>query len=124
MVMVIVNFFVLFKDAGLSSATIQKQKITHEQLSLLFWMNALIGIGLGAILYFLAPAIALFYHEPRLLDIVHILSLVFFLGGLSVQHEALMRRQMRFRGLMLIEVLGLMLATAVAIVDGCLLCLY
>jgi len=110
MVMIIVNFFALFKDAGLSLATIQQENITHEQLSLLFWLNAVLGIVLAALFYLLAPAVALFYHDSRLLDMVQVLSLVFFLGGLSIQHESLMRRQMRFLGLMLIEVTGLVIA--------------
>src|SRR4051794_4101929 len=32
-----------FKDFGLSTATIQQKEITHEQVSTLFWINALIG---------------------------------------------------------------------------------
>jgi len=115
MVMVIVNFFVLFKDAGFSVATIQQDTVTHEQVSLLFWLNALIGLLLAGILYFSAPFVVLFFHEPRLLEIVQVLSLVFVVGGLSIQHEALMRRQMRFRGLVVIEVLGLLLAAGTAV---------
>jgi len=115
MVMVIVNFFVLFKDAGFSTATIQQETVSHEQVGLLFWLSAVIGIVLGLILFFIAPAVALFFHEPRLVEIVQVLSLVFFLGGLGVQHEALMQRQMRFRGLVAIELLGLLLASITAI---------
>lgn len=115
MVMVIVNFFVLFKDAGFSVATIQQDTVTHEQVSLLFWLNALIGLLLAGILYLSAPFIVSFFHEPRLLEIVQVLSLVFVVGGLAIQHEALMRRQMRFRGLVVIEVVGLVLAAGTAV---------
>lgn len=115
MVMIIVNFFVLFKDAGFSAATIQKETVTHEQVSLLFWLSAGIGFLLGGVLYLIAPMVVLFFNEPRLLEIVQVLSLVFVLGGLAIQHEALMRRQMRFRGLMVIEVLGLIAASGVAV---------
>jgi len=115
MVMIIINFFVLFKDAGFSVATIQQETVTHEQVSLLFWLNALIGLVLAGILYFIAPFVVLFFHEPRLLEIVEVLSLVFVMGGMAIQHEALMRRQMRFRGLVVIEVLGLLIAAGVAV---------
>jgi len=115
MVMVIVNLFALFKDAGFSSATIQQETVSHEQVSLLFWLNALIGLLLGGLLYLSAPLVALFFHETRLFDIVQLLAWVFVLGGLSIQHEALMRRQMRFRGLMVIEILALLAAALVAV---------
>jgi O-antigen/teichoic acid export membrane protein len=114
-VMVIINFFALFKDAGFSVATVQQETVTHEQVSLLFWMSAMIGIVLGLLLNLIAPSIALFFNESRLVEIVQVLSLVFFVGGLGIQHEALMRRQMRFRGLVVIEVSGLLLASITAI---------
>jgi len=116
MAMVMVNFFVLFKDAGFSAATIQQATVTHEQVSLLFWLSAVIGVILGGVFYLLAPVVAWFFSEPRMVEIVQVLSLVFVLGGLAVQHEALMRRQMRFRGLVAIEVVGLVLAAGTAIV--------
>ena len=39
-----------FKDFGLSTATIQQKEITHEQVSTLFWINALIGLVIMAII--------------------------------------------------------------------------
>jgi len=115
MVMVVVNLFALFKDAGLSTATVQQETVTHEQVGILFWLSALIGLLLGLLLYFLAPVVALFFHESRLIEIVQVVSLIFFVGGLGLQHEALMRRQMRFQGLVLIELVSLVLAAGTAI---------
>src|ERR1700685_3135982 len=39
MVLTLTNFFSLFKDAGLSVATVQRETLTHEQISTLFWVN-------------------------------------------------------------------------------------
>jgi hypothetical protein len=33
-----------FKDLGLSNATIQKEEITQQQVSSLFWLNAAVGM--------------------------------------------------------------------------------
>ena len=57
----------LFRDFGLSTATVQRANVTDEQLSTLFWINSLVGVVLGVVAVALAPALALFYHEPRLL---------------------------------------------------------
>ena len=35
-----------FADLGLSEATIQRQEISHDQVSTLFWINVAIGLGL------------------------------------------------------------------------------
>ena len=86
----------LVKEFGLSAATIQKQGISHAQVSALFWINAAVGALLGAGLLLAAPALARFYGQPELEPVARWLALGFVLSGLTVQHWALLRRQMRF----------------------------
>src|SRR5215468_497086 len=57
----------LFRDFGLSSATIQRVEVTEEQVSTLFWINALVGLSLWILLAIASPFVAMFYREPRLL---------------------------------------------------------
>src|SRR3974390_510292 len=88
-----------FADFGLSEATIQRKEITHEQVSMLFWINVAIGLVLTLITAALGPVLAQFYREPRLVAITLLMSLNFLLGGLRVQPNALLKRQMRFSAL-------------------------
>lgn len=86
----------LVKEFGLSAATIQKQDISHAQVSALFWINAGVGAVLGVSLFAGAPWLADFYGQPALSAVARWLALGFVLSGLTVQHWALLRRQMRF----------------------------
>jgi PST family polysaccharide transporter len=86
----------LVKEFGLSSATIQKQDITQAQVSALFWINTGVGAVLGVGLFLAAPVLAHFYDQPDLTDVARWMSLAFVASGLTVQHWALLRRQMRF----------------------------
>jgi PST family polysaccharide transporter len=104
-----------FADLGLSEATIQHPEINHEQVSALFWVNVGVGLALTLITGSLAPVLAWFYREPRLRAITLVVSLTFLLGGLRVQHDALLRRQMRFRALALRDVVCYMVAVPAAI---------
>jgi O-antigen/teichoic acid export membrane protein len=104
-----------FADLGLSEATIQHPEISHKQVSTLFWINVAIGLTLTSITAALAPVLAWFYREPRLKDITFLLSLTFLIGGLRVQHDALLRRQMRFSSLAFRDVASYVLAVPVAI---------
>jgi O-antigen/teichoic acid export membrane protein len=104
-----------FADLGLSEATIQHPEINHNQVSTLFWINVAIGLTFTAITAALAPVLVWFYHEPRLKDITVLLSLTFLIGGLRVQHDALLRRQMRFKSLAIRDVASYVLAVPVAI---------
>ena len=67
MVTVVTGVFALFKDAGLSMVTVQRATITHEQVSTLFSINLLVGTGLAVLSVAIAPALVVFYREPRLL---------------------------------------------------------
>jgi PST family polysaccharide transporter len=86
----------LVKEFGLSAATIQKPGISHAQVSALFWINTAAGVLLGAGLVLAAPLLARFYGQPELEAVAEWLALGFVLSGLTVQHWALLRRQMRF----------------------------
>ena len=102
MVTTVMGFLRIFQDAGLSMATVQRQEITHAQVSNLFWVN----VGVGGVATLLvaasAPAVAWFYREPRLVSITLVLSVTFVLTSSAVQHVALLNRQMRFGALRLL----------------------
>jgi O-antigen/teichoic acid export membrane protein len=116
MVTVLVGFLEMFKDAGLSSATVQKEHLTHEQVSTLFWINAGLGLALALLLSCASPLITAFYHEPRLTLICVAISANFFLGSLSIQHRALQRRQLRFRALAFIDIGSMVTGVIIGII--------
>jgi O-antigen/teichoic acid export membrane protein len=105
----------LFRDFGLSSAAIQRATITEEQMSTLFWINILAGALLGVLTIGMAPGIATFYHEPRLLAVTAVLAAGFLFNAAGVQHGALLQRQMRFTVLAVINTVALIVGTAIAI---------
>jgi O-antigen/teichoic acid export membrane protein len=116
MVAAVTSLGVAFADLGLSEATIQRTEITHEQVSALFWVNVAIGFGLTLITMMLAPVLAWFYREPRLFDIALVMSLTFLIGGLRVQHTALLKRQMRFFALAIRDVTSYLVGVPVAVI--------
>lgn len=115
MVSVCIGFVAMFKDAGLSMATVQRQEISQAQVSTLFWINLGLSISVMLVTAALAPVLAWFYNEPRLVKITLALAASFLFGGLTVQHQALLRRQMRFKALAVIEVLTLIVSILTAI---------
>ncbi len=118
MVVAITNLALFIGDLGLVSAIVQRKKITHGQANAMFWINGAFGMLLGSILIAIAPVVAHFYKEPRLTAIVIAYSATFVLSGFSVQQFALLRRQMRFTAIALIEVAsmagGIVLAICLA----------
>jgi O-antigen/teichoic acid export membrane protein len=115
MVTAFTGVLMLFRDFGLSSAAIQRTNVTDEQFSTLFWINMFVGVLLGLLAVACAPAIAAFYHEPRLFGVTTVLALGFLFNAAGVQHSALLQRQMRFTALAIVNTVGLIVGTAVAI---------
>ena len=115
MVAVVTGFISMFKDLGLSAATIQKEEITSDQISTLFWVNVGLSVVVMLLTIAISPGVAWFYGESRLTLITIGFATGFLFGGLAVQHEALLRRQMRFSALAAIEIISIMAGLAVAI---------
>jgi PST family polysaccharide transporter len=115
MVTAITGVLGLLKEFGLSTATVQRATITDEQLSTLFWINIVGGAILGLASLATAPFVAAFYHEPRLFLVMIVLGSGFLFNAAGVQHSALLQRQMRFTALAIIEVLSLLISSAISI---------
>jgi PST family polysaccharide transporter len=116
MVTTVTSFLGVFKDAGLSIATVQRERITHAQVSNLFWINIAVSAVTALTLATAAPVIARFYHTPRLIGITLCLSITFLISGSTIQHQALLKRQMRFKAMALIEVGSITVGVLVGVV--------
>jgi PST family polysaccharide transporter len=115
MVTAVTGVLTLFRDFGLSSASVQRTTITQEQTSTLFWINLLLGALLGLATLAMAPAIAAFYDEPQLFGVTAVLAAGFLFNAAGTQHSALLQRQMRFTALAVISVVSLTVGTAIGI---------
>lgn len=96
MVTAVTGLMEMFKDLGLNMATVTRDRLSHAQISTVFWVNAAVGLTLSLLVAALAPLLAWFYGEPRLVWITVALAPTFLLAGLAVQQQALLRRQMKF----------------------------
>ena len=114
MATVITGFAILFSDGGLSWATVQIEKISHNQVSNLFWLNTILGILITIILIFTSPLMASFYNELKVKWVACGLSINFIFSGITIQHQALARRLLKFNHLAINDIFS----TIVSIASG------
>jgi O-antigen/teichoic acid export membrane protein len=105
----------LFRDFGLSAATVQRVDVSEHQMSTLFWINLLVGAVLTLLTAAVAPFAVSFYHEPHLFWVTIAVGSSFLFNSAGVQHSALLQRQMRFTALATIDVLAWAGSTAIGI---------
>ena len=110
------GFLRMFREGGLSTTTVQKQNITQAQVSNLFWLNVGLGAATAAFGACLAPILAWFYSNEGLIPIAVVLSCTFVLSGSTVQHIALLNRQMRFKAIAVVDVGSTFVGLVVGIV--------
>src|SRR5271170_5092143 len=112
MVTAFTGVLTMFRDFGLSAAAVQRSDVTTDQHSTLFWINVLLGALLALVTLAAAPAIAAFYHEPRLVWVAAVLGTAFLFNAMGIQRSALLQRQMRFTALAVTSVVSLIVGTA------------
>ena len=105
-----------FGPNGLTEAIIQAKEINHKQLSTLFWVNTGINTLLALLLVAVAPVIVWFYKEPRLTSIIIAIAAANLVGALSVEHLALLKRQMEFYSISANEVTAAIGSVALPII--------
>lgn len=115
MVSVFVTLGSLLRDFGLPMAGLQVRALSQQQASNLFWMNVTVAGLSGLALASATPALVALFDEPRLAAIVPSLALVVVIGGVTAQIQVNLARRMRYRSLVVSDVVAQTVALSVAV---------
>ncbi len=94
--MTVIEFTNLILDLGLPSSVQYQKQITKAQIDTLFWFNLGFAVILAMAVVALGPAVAWMYNEPLLIGLLPVLACTLIFFGPSIQHEAVLKRQLRF----------------------------
>lgn len=115
MVSPILGFLSTFNDLGFGQAIVQTPSLYPRALSALFWRNLLVSCGLALLLAAISPLVGHLYHEPRTTGILVALGLALVLTTLGLVPSALLKREMRFGPLAIMDVGSMIIASLVTI---------
>jgi len=94
------------RNFGLDIGVIYREHLDSDLMSALFWralgLNSMLVLALAAI----GPGLAWFYGEPRLVSIMLVLAGAVLVLNFGAQHETLLKRQMRFDRLALLNLIA------------------
>jgi PST family polysaccharide transporter len=102
-------------NMGLHVAVMHEDRLSGPQVSRLFWIAQRFNVVLLGSMALSAPLLARFYREPRVAMVALIWTLALAFHALGTFPEALLKRQIRFGLLTLIEIGGMVVGVAVAI---------
>lgn len=106
----------MFKDFGLTSALLRKGTIRQEEVNFLFWVNVAMTSVLSLMIAAVSPFVGIFFSQPILTWVVLVSLIGFSVGGVSLQHRAVMNRDLRFAELALIDSISLLVQFFVTLV--------
>jgi hypothetical protein len=115
MSMLVLNFAEICLDFGMSKAIIHRQDTSREQLSSLYWVNVFVGWVLFAACFAATPLVVIMFREPRLYHLVPLVSALFLIGPIGAQFALLLQKELRFRSLAVVEIVGSLMGALAAI---------
>lgn len=103
------------QNSGFSTALINEKEQRAENYNSVFWFNILMGLGLYVVLFFCAPLIADYYHEPRLVWLSRYAFLSFVISSTGVAQAAYLYKNLRAKELAKANIIGVLLSSGVAV---------
>lgn len=97
LVMIFITVLGVFIDSGFGRALIQKKDADDVDFSSVFYVQMAVCCVLYVLMFFAAPWIAEFYHQPGLVPIVRVLSISLLFSGLNSVQGAYVSRHMIFK---------------------------
>ena len=100
---VVTGFAVVFAEVGAGAFLIYTYDDADQHADTAFWFNLVVATLLAAGVAAAAPLMAILYARPDLLRVLVVLAVVLWLQALSTVHGSLLRRQLRFPALGIID---------------------
>ncbi|MGB8317388.1 MAG: lipopolysaccharide biosynthesis protein [Ignavibacteriaceae bacterium] len=101
---VILRFGSYFAQMGIERAVIQKKEISQEDIRSSFTLSVFLGIIFFLLLWFLAPLALYVFNNEKVVIIVKVMALSFFISGFSTTSLGLLKRNLNFRSIAIIEI--------------------
>ena len=103
MALIVISFVKLVGDMGFNVSIVQRSSLTREHIQVAFTSCTCIGILLFTALWFIAPAIGRLFMHEELTAVLRGTAVAFVFSAMSATPVALLRRELKFRTLALIE---------------------
>lgn len=97
---------------GVGRALIQRSEVDERDVRAAFTSSTALGLIVAVLVYTTAPIAGAFYETPEVVPVIRWLALMFVFSGLGATAQALLRRNLRFRGSSFVEVLAYSLGYA------------
>ena len=83
--------------SGFKTGLINLKEPKHEDYNAVFWFNILAGVAIYVVLFFSAPLIAAYYHQPALIPLSRYIFLGFVFSSFGMAQSAYLTKQLQIK---------------------------
>lgn len=112
---VFISLFTLLSDLGFTNSIIHKQETDQNKLSTVYYVNIILGVVMFTLICVTSPLVVAFYNEPRLSRVVVTAAFVFLITCFGSVFSILLKKELRFKSLAIIDISGNAIAFPVTI---------
>jgi PST family polysaccharide transporter len=105
----------MLSTLGAAPAIVQRPQVPEALLRSLATLGLAIGVGLSLLFALASGAIARFFGEPAVAEVVAVLATNFALSAVGMVPEGLLQRELRFGRLVAIDMVALVVSSAGAV---------
>lgn len=100
---IVIGFTAMFSDVGAGAFLVYAQDDVQDHVDTAFWANLGIASLLSIGVLGMAPLVARIYHRRELIAILGVLAVSLWLQTATTVHRNLVRRDLRFRSLAIVD---------------------
>ena len=113
---ILIPFAALLNELGMIPALIQSRHVDEQLVRQLFGFVITSTLVMFFLLFLTAPALSIFFDEPRVTAVARALAVGMVIGGIAAVPNALLERDLQFRGISLVEFLSMILGSLTTLV--------
>ena len=106
----------IFSDLGLGTAIIQRENVTEDEISSLFWLLVFWGLILAIFCIILSYPTSIIFHEKKIIRVTQCVGILYVIGSLFIVPLNIMSRKLMFKKIGLIDSVSIIISCIVMIV--------
>ncbi|WP_019539387.1 lipopolysaccharide biosynthesis protein [Proteiniphilum acetatigenes] len=109
-------FLSVFIDSGFTVALIQRKNITDRDYNTIFFFNLSASIVLYLLLFFLAPLIAVWFEDARLVPLSRTMFLTVIIQAFGLVQSSILMRNMHMKAFAISNIVPLLISGTIAVI--------
>ena len=104
------------QSSGFTQALVNMKRPTDNDYNSVFWFNVIVSFTMYVILFFCAPLIAAFFHQPCLTSLSRFVFLSFFISSFGIAQNGYMMKNMMNKEITIVNFMALICSNVVGLV--------